>query len=469
MNEAELTSLSLAEAAELIRRRAISPVELTQACLKRIERLDGKLISFITVSAEQALKQAHQAEQELMRSQAEESQALGILHGIPLALKDLFETEGVRTTAGSLFYSKYIPSEDAAVVRKLRQAGALLLGKTNMHEIALGLTSVNPHYGACRNPWALERVAGGSSGGSAAALAARFCPGALGTDTGGSIRVPAALCGVVGLKPTFGRVSLRGVIPLSWNLDHVGPMARRVGDAALLLQVMAGYDAREPNSVNIPVEDYSAQLKKGVKGWHIALAEDEYFAPTEETVQQAVNQAAVVLQKCGAHVERVAFPGAHQAALANGLMVVADAAAFHAERLRTQPGKFGSDVLQRLKSGAALPLIDYIQARRIQTQMRRQFTEFFEVYDILLTPTTPVVAPPIEGPNAVELARLLTRYSAPFNLTGLPAITVPCGFTAQGLPVGLQMVAKPWAEAQLLRAAYAYEQATDWQAAEPVL
>jgi aspartyl-tRNA(Asn)/glutamyl-tRNA(Gln) amidotransferase subunit A len=469
MNEAELTSLSLVEAAELIRRRVISPVELTQACLKRIERLDSKLISFITVSAEQALEQARQARQELMRSQAEDSQALGILHGVPLALKDLFETGGVRTTAGSLFYAKYIPSEDAAVVRKLREAGAVLLGKTNMHEIALGLTSVNPHYGACRNPWALEHVAGGSSGGSAAALAARFCPGALGTDTGGSIRVPAALCGVVGLKPTFGRVSLRGVIPLSWNLDHVGPMARRVGDAALLLQVMAGYDAREPNSVNIPAEDYSAQLAKGVKGWHIALAEDEYFAPTEEAIQQAVNQAAVVLQKCGAHVERVAFPGAHQAALANGLMVVADAAAFHAERLRTQPGKFGADVLQRLKSGAALPLNDYIQARRIQTQMRRQFAEFFEVYDILLMPTTPVVAPPIEGPNAVELARLLTRYTAPFNLTGLPAITVPCGFTAQGLPVGLQMVAKPWAEAQLLRAAYTYEQATDWHMAEPVL
>jgi aspartyl-tRNA(Asn)/glutamyl-tRNA(Gln) amidotransferase subunit A len=477
MNETELTSLGLVEAAELIRQRAISPVELTQACLKRIERLDGKLISFITVNAEQALEQARQAEQELMRSPAEASQAVGVLHGVPLALKDLFETEGVRTTAGSLFYAKYIPSEDAAVVRKLRQAGALVLGKTNMHEIALGLTNVNPHYGACRNPWGLERVAGGSSGGSAAALAARFCPGALGTDTGGSIRVPAALCGVVGLKPTFGRISLRGVIPLSWNLDHVGPMARRVRDVALLLQVMAGYDAREPNSVDIPADDYSAQLNKGIKGWHIALAEDEYFAATEEAVQQAVNQAAAVLQKCGAHVERVAFPGAHQAALANGMTVTADAATLHAERLRTQPGKFGSDVLQRLKTGAALPLTDYVQARRIQTQMRRQFAEFFEVYDILLMPTTPVVAPPIEGPNAVELARLLTRYTAPFNLTGLPAISVPCGFTAQGLPVGgplglpigLQMVAKPWAEAQLLRAAYTYEQASDWQAAEPAL
>jgi aspartyl-tRNA(Asn)/glutamyl-tRNA(Gln) amidotransferase subunit A len=468
MNEAELTALSLAEAAELVRRRVISPRELTRACLERIERLDGKLTSFITVSAELALEQARQAEEELVRNQGEASAGLGCLHGVPLALKDLFETEGVRTTAGSLFYDKYVPSENAAVVEKLRQAGAILIGKTNMHEIALGLTSNNPHYGACHNPWALDHVAGGSSGGSAAALAARFCPGALGTDTGGSIRVPAALCGVVGLKPTFGRVSLRGVIPLSWNLDHVGPMARRVRDVALLLQVIAGYDAREANSVNIPVEDYSVHIAKGVKGWHIALAEDEYFASTEETVQQAVSQAAEQLEALGAHVERVPFPGAHQAALANGLMVVADAAAFHAERLRTQPEKFGVDVLQRLNSGAALPLNDYIQSRRVQSQMRRQFAAFFEVYDILLLPTTPVVAPPIEGPNAVELARLLTRYTAPFNLTGLPAISLPCGFTAQGLPIGLQMVAKPWAEAQLLRAAYAYEQDSEWHTMEPV-
>ena len=469
MNEAELTALSLVEAAELIRRREISPLELTRACLERIGRLDGKLASFITVSVEMALEQAQQAEQELMRNPDGERAALGSLHGVPLALKDLFETEGVRTTAGSLFYAQYIPFEDAAVVQKLRQAGAIIIGKTNMHEIALGLTSNNPHYGACRNPWALEHVAGGSSGGSAAALAARFCPGALGSDTGGSIRVPAALCGVVGLKPTFGRVSSRGVIPLSWNLDHVGPMARQVRDAALLLQVMAGYDAREPNSVNIPVENYSASIARGVKGWHIALAEDEYFAPTDEAVQQAVSRAAEALEELGAHVERVPFPGAHQAALANGLMVVADAAAFHAERLRTQPEKFGPDVLQRLRSGEALPLNDYIQARRVQTQMRRQFATFFEVYDILLLPTTPVAAPPIEGPNAVELARLLTRYTAPFNLTGLPAISLPCGFTAQGLPVGLQMVAKPWAEAQLLRAAYAYEQASDWHTMEPPL
>jgi len=467
MSETELTALSLAQAAELIQKREISPLDLTRACLQRIERLDSRLSSFITLTAERALEQARQAEQALAHSRA--GQPLGSLFGIPLALKDLFETEGVRTTAGSLFYAQHIPTADAAAVGKLRAAGAVLLGKTNMHEIALGLTSRNPHFGDCRNPWALEHVAGGSSGGSAAALAARFCPGALGTDTGGSVRVPAALCGVVGLKPTFGRVSLRGVIPLSWNLDHVGPLARQVKDVALLLQAIAGYDRRDPGSVDVPVDDYLLQIAAGIKGWRIALAEDDYFAPTEAAVQQAVGQAALALQNSGAQIERVAFPDAHPAALANGMMVTADAAALYADRLHTQPEKFGADVLIRLKSGAALPLYDYIQARRIQTQMRRQFIEFFADYDILLMPTTPVVAPPIEGPNAVELARLLTRYTAPFNLTGLPAVSLPCGFTAQGLPIGLQMIAKPWAEASLLRAAYAYEQATDWHETAPKL
>jgi aspartyl-tRNA(Asn)/glutamyl-tRNA(Gln) amidotransferase subunit A len=469
MNEMELTALNLIEAAELIRQRVISPVELTQACLNRIEGLDAKICSFITVNSEHAMDQARRAEQELMRDQGQAGGSISSLFGVPVALKDLYETEGLRTTAGSLFYSNHIPTADAQVVKKLRAAGAVVLGKTNMHEIALGLTSINPYFGACRNPWSLEHVAGGSSGGSAAALAACFCSGALGSDTGGSIRVPAALCGVVGLKPTFGRVSLQGVIPLSWNLDHAGPMARRVKDVALLLQVMAGYDAHDPNSIDLPQEDYLTNLTQGVKGWHIALAEDEYFASTEKVVQQAVNQAALVLESCGAHVERIAFPGAYQAALSNGLMVIADAATLYSDQLRTQPGKFGPDVLQRLKSGATLPLNDYIQARRIQAQMRRRFTEFFEIYDILLTPTTPVVAPPVEGPNAVELARLLTRYTSPFNLTGLPAISLPCGFTAQRLPIGLQMVAKSWAEAGLLRAAYAYEQATDWHQAMPQL
>lgn len=469
MNGEELVGLSLAEAARLVQAREISPVELTQAHLERIARLDNRINSFITVMDEVAMQQARQAEAELERGKRMDGQPLGALHGLPIALKDLFETAGVRTTAGSKFFSDYYPAQDAVVVSKLKSAGAILIGKNNMHEIALGLTTVNPHFGACHNPWKLDCVPGGSSGGSAAALAARFCLGAIGSDTGGSIRVPAALCGVVGLKPTYGRVSLRGVIPLSWNLDHAGPMARQVLDVAMLLQVIAGYDPEDPVSVNAPVDDYLSGIQQGVANWRLVLAEDEYFDRTHPEIAQAVRQAAKVLEELGANVEIAPLPRAHEAASTNGAMVVSDAAAFHAERLREQPDGFGADVLQRLQIGAALPLVDYIRARRTQVEMRRQYARFLDGYDLLLLPTTPIAAPPISGPDALELARWLTRYTAPFNLTGLPALSLPCGFTSDGLPIGLQMVARPWGEARLLRAGYAYEQATNWRFRPPVL
>ncbi len=465
----EFIDLTITEAADLIHRRQISPVELTQAFVDRVGRLDVKINSFITVMADQALQRAQKAESELQRGETPDGRPLGRLHGIPLAVKDLFETVGVRTTAGSKFFADYVPRSDAAVVAKLYDAGAIVLGKTNLHEIALGLTTVNPHYGACRNPWALDRVPGGSSGGSAAALAARFCPGALGSDTGGSIRVPAALCGVVGLKPTHGRVSLRGAIPLSWNVDHAGPMARRVLEVAMLLQVIAGYDPDDPYSFDAPVDDYTAQIQQGVKGWRVALASGEYFDRTQPEVRDAVQGAGQVFERLGAIVEQVDLSVLRDAALANGLMVASDAATLHKERLASAPQDFGGDVLQRLQAGAVLPLNDYIQARRTQTLLRRHFVRFFEQYDLLLLPVTAVPAPPIAGPDAVELARLLTRYTAPFNLTGLPALSVPCGFTSDGLPVGLQMVSGYWREAALLRAGYAYEQATDWHRRLPAL
>lgn len=469
MTTGEFTSLSLAEAANLIRGHEISPVELTRAHLERIDTLDKKLNSFITVTPETALKRAKQAENELQQGQTIHGKPLGPIHGVPISVKDLYETKGICTTGGSKFFSNHIPEADAAVVDKLYAAGAILLGKTNMHEIALGLTNVNPHYGPCRNPWALDRVPGGSSGGSGAALAAGLCLGSLGSDTGGSIRVPASLCGIVGLKPTYGRVSLRGVIPLSWNMDHAGPMARRVLDVAILLQIIAGYDPHDPNSIHTPIDDYQAHIRDGVQGWQVALAEDEYFERTDSEVLQGVRAATEVFIELGAQVSSTTFPAAYQAALANGQIVISDAATFHQERLLNQPDDFGADVRKRLQAGAALPLSDYILARRTQTQLRRKFELFFQQFDILLMPTTAVPAPLIEGPDAVEQARLLTRYTAPFNLTGLPALSLPCGFTSEGLPIGLQIVARPWGEAQALRAAYAYEQATDWQMRKPFL
>jgi aspartyl-tRNA(Asn)/glutamyl-tRNA(Gln) amidotransferase subunit A len=457
----ELTSLSISEAVVGLARRELSPVELTKAHLGRIEQVNPQLNAFITVTSELALHQAAQAEQEMQRGEHK-----GPLHGIPLALKDLFETKGVRTTAGSSFFARHVPDDDAVCVDKLRSAGAVLLGKLNMHEIALGVTNENPHFGDCRNPWDESCITGGSSGGNAAALAAGLCMGALGSDTGGSIRIPAALCGVVGLKPTRGRVSLRGVVPLSWNLDHVGPMARTVGDTALLLQAVAGYDPADPWSVDVPVEDYSAHLDEGVQGWRVALADDEYFvhaSVVDGEVLEAVRGAARTFEALGARVDSLPFPGAREAALANGLMTASDAAAFHHQRLAEHPQGFGADVLKRLQTGAAYSSSDYAQARRMQTVLQRQFSHFLETFDLLLTPSVPIPATERGAGDAVERARLLTRFTAPFNLSGLPALSIPCGLTRSGLPIGLQLAAKPWAEAKLLRAAYAYEQAREFE------
>jgi aspartyl-tRNA(Asn)/glutamyl-tRNA(Gln) amidotransferase subunit A len=459
----EPTDLTIHEAAAQIASGQLSPVELTQACIQRVERIDPQLNCFITFTPEAALEKARKAEEQIRSSEPRSR-----LHGIPFALKDLFETQGVRTTAGSLFFKDYLPEQGALVVEKLDEAGMVSLGKLNMHEIALGVTNVNPHFGACRNPWDVNRITGGSSGGSAAALAAGMCLGSLGSDTGGSIRIPASLCGVVGLKPTYGRVSLRGVIPLSWNLDHAGPMARSVRDVALILQVIAGYDPLDPYSEDVPVDDYLDRIEGGVQGWRIALASDEFFSEVSDPqVMSAYRAAASVYESLGARVELVSFPQARQAAKANGLMTPSDGAAFHHERLASRPELFGEDIRQRLQTGAAFTSTEYILARRTQTVLRRQFSRFFEQYDLLLTPATAVPAPPIEGPDAVDQARLLTRFTAPFNLTGLPAISLPCGFTEGRLPIGLQIVAPHWAEARLMRAAHAYEQATDWHKQAP--
>lgn len=458
----ELTSLTITEAADRIAGRELSPLDLTQAYLARIDSLDPQLNCFITLTPETALHAARQAEEAVMRGEY-----LGPLHGIPLALKDLYETAGVRTTAGSLFFKDHVPQKDCAVWGKLQAAGAVNLGKLNMHEIALGVTNLNPHYGACHNPWALDRSPGGSSGGSGAALAADLCMGSLGTDTGGSIRIPAALCGIVGLKPTYGRVSLRGVIPLSWNLDHAGPMARQVKDAAILLQAISGYDPLDPYSVNIPVPDFVRHLDGDVRGWKVALAGDRFFHRADQEVWTAVEAAAQIFEELGAQVSSVDFTGGYEAAKANGLMTPSDAAAFHRDRLQENPEYFGADVRQRLQIGSAYTSMEYILARHTQSELRRQFENFFHAYDVLFTPTTPIPAPTLEGPDAVEQARLLTRFTAPFNLTGLPALSVPCGFTPQGLPVGLQIVAGPWAEVKVLNAGLAYERATQWHERRP--
>lgn len=458
----ELDQLSLTEASELLTAKEISPVELTRAYIARIERLDARLNTFITRTFDTALDRARLLEHEGDPKGSP-------LRGIPFALKDLYETRGVRTTAGSKFFRDNVPERDAAVVEELNAAGAVILGKLNLHEIALGVTNDNPHFGAAHNPWNTACITGGSSGGSGAALAAGLCIASLGTDTGGSIRIPASLCGIVGLKPTYGRVSVRGVIPLSWNLDHAGPMTRRVRDAAVVLQTIAGYDAQDPYSANIGVDDYLGHIQDGIRGWRVAFASRGHFAQADPEILQAVRNAAQVFESLGARVQEVEIENGEEWWRANGTMTTSDGAAFHRERLQNHPQDFGEDVRARLTSGTHVTSSEYSLARRAQTLARRWVEQFFDAYDILLTPTTPAAAPRLGSSDAVETAKLLTRFTAPFNLTGLPALAVPCGFTRSGLPIGLQIVSRHWAEAKVLQAGFAFEQATEWHDRRPAL
>jgi aspartyl-tRNA(Asn)/glutamyl-tRNA(Gln) amidotransferase subunit A len=452
----ELNMLDLADAARRIAAGELSAVELTAACLERIAALDAQVNAFITVTADDAVRQAREADDDVERGDAR-----GPLAGVPVALKDLFDTAGVRTTAGSTFFAERVPERDAAVVERLRAAGAVVLGKLNLHEWALGVTNDNPHFGACHNPWALDRISGGSSGGSAAALAAGMCHGALGSDTGGSIRIPAALCGVVGLKPTCGRVSLRGAVPLSWSLDHAGPMARRVRDVALLLNAIAGHDPADPASIPVAVDDYTVGLDDGIAGWRIGVVASAWLGDVDRDVAAAVRAVVDGLASLGAWVEPLEAPELPEAARLNGLMTTADAAAFHRERLEQAPDAFGADVLARLRRGAAYGATDYADARRTQTRLRRRFESWFVEHggalDAVVLPTTPIAAPRIAGLDAVATAGVLTRLTAPFNLTGLPALSVPCGLTPEGLPVGLQIVGAPWAERRVLQVGKAVE------------
>ncbi|HMU91898.1 MAG TPA: amidase [Anaerolineales bacterium] len=449
-----LSFLSLTDQRDLIKSREINASELADACYRQIERLNPTLNAFITVIPPEQL------------SAQEETQS-GLLQEIPIAVKDLYNTKGIRTTAGTRFFADHIPQEDAYVVQKIKKAGAQIIGKTNTHEIALGVTNNNPHYGACRNPWDITRTPGGSSGGSAVAVSTGMAMAALGTDTGGSIRIPASLCGVVGLKPTFGRVSLRGILPLSWNLDHAGPITRKVEDAALMLQVMGGYDELDPASMKTLPGDYYSHLRDGIKDRKFALATGSFIEESDPEVLEAVRKTAQVLEEQGAVITETNVDFLKEAAIANALMTQADGAAFHRERLKEHPDWFGADVRQRLEIGAAFTSSEYILARRTQAEVKRQLELLFEEYDGLLLPTTPITAPVLEGENALERARQLTRFTAPFNLTGLPALTIPCGFTSEGLPIGLQIVSRAWNEAGVLRTGYAFQQATEWHTRMP--
>lgn len=454
----KLDTLSLTDQRDLVRSSEVSASSLASACYRQIERLNPTLNAFITVIPP-----------EENRLPPGETQSVP-LYGIPIAVKDLYNTKGIRTTGGSKFFADNVPTEDAYVVQKIKRAGGQIIGKTNTHEIALGVTNNNPHFGACKNPWDITRTPGGSSGGSAVAVATGMAMAALGTDTGGSIRIPAALCGVVGLKPTYGRVSLRGIMPLSWNLDHAGPITRKVEDAALMLQVMGGYDEQDPASVKTLPGDYSSHLRDTMKERKLALAIGSFIEETTDAeILLAIREAAKVLEEQGVTITEVNMDFLKDAALANSIMTQADGAAFHRERMKEHPDWFGADVRQRLETGAAFTSSEYALARRAQAEARRRCEILFDQFDVLILPTTPIAAPLLEGDDAVERARQLTRFTAPFNLTGLPALSLPCGFTKDGLPIGLQIVSRPWNESGALRAGYVYQQATEWHTRKPAL
>lgn len=467
----DLTSLGILEASALLRERKLSPVELTRAHLDRIARVDSQINSYITVTAEAALDAAQRAEAEIMRGEWR-----GHLHGIPIALKDLYETAGVRTTLGSQFFADHVPNEDAFAVQKLKAAGAVILGKTNLHEIALGVTNDNPHYGACRNPWDTRRSPGGSSGGSGAALGAGLCMGTLGSDTRGSIRHPASLCGVTGLKPTYGVLSVRGVLPLSPTLDHVGPMARSAVDCAALFDAIYAVDPADPYQEYRPAARPFVTKSLGrAYPSKIIMACDAYFESADAEILAAVERAVQVFREMGTRVIDVEIGGLEDLWRASQIITQTEAAAFHRERLAARPEDFGADVRARLETGLRYVAADYAEARRTQVIERHRLAQIMTDIGaadgaIVLTPATPLTAPRFDDPAEMEAARpALSRFSAPWNMAGFPAMSLPCGFTGAGLPIGLQLVGAAYHDGDVLAVGHAYQSATDWHRRRPAL
>ncbi len=459
----ELAYAPIAELAPRLAARELSPVELTEAVLRRIERLEPRLNAYITVTAESARHAARAAEAAIMAGHH-----LGPLHGIPVAVKDLYATRGIATTYGSPLFAGWVPDFDAAAVERLKRAGAVLLGKTNLHELAYGTTSANAHYGPVHNPWRQGYHPGGSSGGSAAAVAAGTAFAALGSDTGASIRQPAACTGIVGLKPTFGLVSNFGALPLSWSQDHVGPLTRTVADAALLLQALAGHDPRDPTSVQRPLPDFSAGLADGVAGRRLGVPRAFFFEECDPEVAAAVEAALAVLEDQGALVEEILLPDMAALFTIGTLTIAVEGAAYHAADLRERPEQFSHELRAGFELGAFYQAVDYVQAQRLRRQLMAETSRALAGFDAIVTPTAPVAATPIEG-SPPRHALLRPRNTMPFNVLGLPAISIPCGFTQDGLPIGLQIAGHAFDEVGILRIAAAYEQATDWHRRHPDL
>jgi aspartyl-tRNA(Asn)/glutamyl-tRNA(Gln) amidotransferase subunit A len=467
----ELAQLTLAEAARLVRAREVSPVELVEACLARIRAVNDKLAAYISVYEEQARAVAKAAE-----AMVQAGHWLGPLHGIPVSLKDNVAVRGLATTAGSKILRDWIPDEDATVTARLRQAGAIFVGKTNMHEFAWGGTSANPHYGAVRNPWNPERFPAGSSGGSGAAVAARTCYGAIGTDTGGSIRLPSAINGIVGIRPTYGRVSNAGIIPLAWSMDTAGPMTRTVEDCAIMFNVIAGPDPKDPSCSAAPVVDYTADLGRGVRGIRIGVVPGYFFHHLQRPVHDAVRSALKTFEGLGASVVDVNIENIHGNISAQLTIESAEPSSYHQRWLRERPGDYGEDVRTLLEIGEMLLATHYVQAQRYRSLLRSEFLSAFKSVDVFICPTLPFTATPVGAMKVViengveeDMLSAIMQYTGVPSLTGLPSLNVPCGFDQDALPVGMQIIGQPFGEAALFRVGAAFQAATDFHKRAPAL
>jgi len=466
-SDSELAFFSIEQTARLLRRKEISPTDLVETALARIARFNPTVNAFITVIADRARSQARLAEKQLRKGRA-----ASLLCGIPISMKDNFWTREIRTTAGSKILSDFVPAKDSDVADKLRRAGAILLGKTNMHEFAYGITNENPHYGPVRNPWDLERITGGSSGGSAAALALGIGYASMGTDTGGSIRIPSALCGTVGLKPTFGLVSVEGVVPLAKTLDHAGPMARSVTDVCIMLQTIAGI---YPKGVKRP--DFRNLRKIRSRKFRLGLPKQHFFECIDKEVYHAVESAEKCFESTGVMIEEVSLPNVAHSVEPTTNFALAEATQYHQSQgyFPARAEEYGEDVRCRLEMGRDVRAVDYLDAFETKRAVTHDFEIAFDQVDAILAPALPIAAPRLGekevtiGTEKETVRSALIRLNRPANLTGLPAVSVPCGFTSSGLPIGFQLIGPRWSEARLLAIAMAYEDSTEWHRCHPHL
>jgi aspartyl-tRNA(Asn)/glutamyl-tRNA(Gln) amidotransferase subunit A len=469
MEKSEIPFLSATELSALVKSRQVSPVEAAEAYLGRIDQVDNQLNAYITVCREEALAEARQAEQDIARGRYR-----GPMHGIPVAVKDQFYTKGIRTTGGSTILKDFVPEEDATVIANLKKAGSVLLGKLNMSEFASGDAFHHP-YGRPRNPWDLSRNPGTSSSGSGAATAAFLCATSLGEDTGGSIRGPAAFSGLVGIRPSYGRVSRYGMLGASWSMDIAGPISRTVADCAMTLGAIAGHDPKDPYTWDVPVPDYVAALNGDVSGLKVGVVRERVYSDVvEPEVREGVVKAISVLGELGATIEEVSIPLIVHSAVISSAIIAADSAAVHRTGIAEHLGEYDHNIQVRLLTGTILPAQGYQKAMRLRHLLRQQILGALEQVDVLVMPTSSIPASPIPTKAGISSKQEVMdnfsgrrSFTAPFNLASTPALSIICGFTAHPLPIGLQIAGKPFDEATVLRVAHTYEQATDWHTRRP--